>query len=391
VSGNNETSNSGDGVYLYSSSNNSITSNKIIDNSVGLQLLNYSRNNVIHHNSFIGNTVQASVNSTSTGNAWNDAYPSGGNYWSDYTARYPNATEIDNSGLWNTPYVIDSNNIDHYPLMHFGVAPLLPIGTVSITVTSSPVVGSGFVEVDDIPITTPTTFTWTVGSNHKIEALSPVAGPTGTQYVWTGWSDGGAQTHSYTVPSTNQTVTANYKTQYYLTVNTAPTGVATIRGAGWYDANSYAPVSTEQYANVTPFRSRYNFTGWTTSNMAKITNPSASSTTVLMDEPKTVTADYVKQYYLKMSTNSGTLSPGSGWFNTGSNVTISAAAPSTIAGETYLWPGWLGWLGWFGMGLGSYSGSCNPAKVTMKGPISEFAMWRGHVIRCTLGCQYISD
>ncbi len=39
-----------------------------------------------------------------------------GNYWSDYFTKYPNATELDSSGIGNTPYVIDSNNIDNYPL-----------------------------------------------------------------------------------------------------------------------------------------------------------------------------------------------------------------------------------------------------------------------------------
>jgi hypothetical protein len=51
------------------------------------------------------------------GNVWDDGYPSGGNYWSDYQTTYPNASEIDSSGIWNTPYVIDANNTDHYPLM----------------------------------------------------------------------------------------------------------------------------------------------------------------------------------------------------------------------------------------------------------------------------------
>ncbi len=40
-----------------------------------------------------------------------------GNYWSDYLARYPNATEVDSSGIGNTPYIIDANNVDHYPLL----------------------------------------------------------------------------------------------------------------------------------------------------------------------------------------------------------------------------------------------------------------------------------
>jgi hypothetical protein len=31
--------------------------------------------------------------------------------------RYPNATEIDASGIWDTPYIIDVNNMDRYPLV----------------------------------------------------------------------------------------------------------------------------------------------------------------------------------------------------------------------------------------------------------------------------------
>jgi len=48
-------------------------------------------------------------------NSWNNG--SVGNYWSDYLTKYPNATQVGISGVWNTPYVIDANNIDHYPLM----------------------------------------------------------------------------------------------------------------------------------------------------------------------------------------------------------------------------------------------------------------------------------
>jgi hypothetical protein len=47
-----------------------------------------------------------------------------GNYWSDYFIRYPNASEVDSSGVWNTPYVFtDSSNFesrqfqDNHPLI----------------------------------------------------------------------------------------------------------------------------------------------------------------------------------------------------------------------------------------------------------------------------------
>lgn len=40
-----------------------------------------------------------------------------GNYWGDYTAKYPNAQVLPN-GTWDTPYVIDANNVDNHPLVN---------------------------------------------------------------------------------------------------------------------------------------------------------------------------------------------------------------------------------------------------------------------------------
>ena len=46
------------------------------------------------------------------------------NYWSDYLTRYPNASEVDSSGVWNTPYAFaDSTSFenrifqDNHPLV----------------------------------------------------------------------------------------------------------------------------------------------------------------------------------------------------------------------------------------------------------------------------------
>ncbi len=49
------------------------------------------------------------------------------NYWSNYTAEYPNAKELDNSGIWDTPNVYDKfiggshgnySAIDYHPLVN---------------------------------------------------------------------------------------------------------------------------------------------------------------------------------------------------------------------------------------------------------------------------------
>jgi parallel beta-helix repeat protein len=130
VAGNNATANAHVGIGLDSSSYITINRNNITANGEGIYLQD-SLNDTIYHNNFIGNTVQASIDSVSVGNAWDDG-PCGGNYWSDYETIYPSASEIDSSGIWNTPYVIDANNTDHYPLMNpYSGGPLPLFVTVS--------------------------------------------------------------------------------------------------------------------------------------------------------------------------------------------------------------------------------------------------------------------
>jgi hypothetical protein len=206
-----------------------------------------------------------------------------------------------------------------------------------ITVTSSPS-GSGYVKVDGNAITTPYTFLWTIGSNHTLQALSPVSGGTGIQYVYTGWSDGGAQTHTYTVPSQSTTVTANYKTQYYLTVNNG--NHATSSGQGWYDAGASATFSISPTTVSGSTGIQYVFTNWAGTGAGSYSG-SASSYSVTMNNPITETANWQTQYYLTVSSAYGTTS-GQGWYN--SSATAYAGLNSgTVSGGTgiqYVFTSW---------------------------------------------------
>jgi parallel beta-helix repeat protein len=139
LTGNNIADNSYAGIELSSSTNNSISENTIANNGHGIILSQYYDEytfgpytfgplpsfNSIWHNNFINNTIQATPYDTSI-NTWDSGYPSGGNYWSDYLTRYPNATEIDHTRIGDTVYVIDANNTDHYPLMTQYVIPEFP-------------------------------------------------------------------------------------------------------------------------------------------------------------------------------------------------------------------------------------------------------------------------
>jgi parallel beta-helix repeat protein len=114
------------GMSFLETQNNLIVENNVENSSDGYGIAFWygASDNTIYHNSFSDNEVQAytSIMYLPT-NTWDDGYPSGGNYWSDYFTRYHNATEANNSGTGDTPYVIDANNTDRYPLMEpFNVA-----------------------------------------------------------------------------------------------------------------------------------------------------------------------------------------------------------------------------------------------------------------------------
>jgi len=119
VFGNNITDNKY-GVSVYSSSNNNITGNNIGNNHrLGIAL--YSSNSSIFHNNFVNNTQQVHLGSSDIVNYWNDDYPSGGNYWSDYTGvdEFSGSHQNDTGFDWigDTPYIINDNNRDNYPLI----------------------------------------------------------------------------------------------------------------------------------------------------------------------------------------------------------------------------------------------------------------------------------
>jgi parallel beta-helix repeat protein len=112
VTGNVLAANAGFGLGIISSDDNTVIGNDILNNGFGIWLSSSSRNNVIWHNNFINNSQQVNIVDSSYANTWDDGYPSGGNYWSDYKG-----LEIYVDGIGDTAYTIDANNTDRYPLM----------------------------------------------------------------------------------------------------------------------------------------------------------------------------------------------------------------------------------------------------------------------------------
>jgi len=100
-------------IYIgYESMYNTVIGNNLTNNNYGMVFWE-SSNNKIFHNNFINNTVGVFDRETTSLNVWDDGYFSGGNYWNNY-----NGTDNDNDGIGDTPYVIDKNNQDNYPLIN---------------------------------------------------------------------------------------------------------------------------------------------------------------------------------------------------------------------------------------------------------------------------------
>ncbi len=128
VTGTSISSNSYRGIYLRSSGNNTIVESSISSNSYGGIELYLSDSNKVYHNNLIGNGVQANDDGS---NEWDDGYPSGGNYWSNYAgidAKSGPLQDLPGSdGIGDTLYYIpDGASVDHYPMMGPNVAPLSP-------------------------------------------------------------------------------------------------------------------------------------------------------------------------------------------------------------------------------------------------------------------------
>jgi parallel beta-helix repeat protein len=105
-------------IHLIETTFSTISINLIWNNTNGIYLES-SGNNEVYHNSIIGNDIQAFDDNNS--NTWDNGYPSGGNFWSDYNGSDflsgPNQDMPGSDGFGDTPYVIDSDSQDNYPLM----------------------------------------------------------------------------------------------------------------------------------------------------------------------------------------------------------------------------------------------------------------------------------
>jgi len=94
-----------------------------------------------------------------------------------------------------------------------GTLSTLPkVPTALVTIGTSPS-GLSF-QVDGVSYSSQQTFVWLQGSQHSVTTSATQSHVSGTQFVWSSWTDGGSQSHSISA-NFNATYTATFGTQYF--------------------------------------------------------------------------------------------------------------------------------------------------------------------------------
>jgi len=154
------------------------------------------------------------------------------------------------------------------------------VGPTGIQVTvSAP--GAAF-SVDGTSYTTLQTFTWVPGSSHTLATTSPQTA-NGIQQTFVSWSDGGAATHTVSANAAVTSYTASFSTSYLLTIAASPVADGTVSPV----TGTYYPAGTTVNLSATP-ASGYTFVNWT----GAVANSSTPATTVTLNAPQTVTANF---------------------------------------------------------------------------------------------------
>ncbi len=133
----------------------------------------------------------------------------------------------------------------------------------------------------------------------------------------------------------------------------------------WQPGSQHTIATTSPQSGATGVQ--YLFNSWSDAGAIShtITTPGVATT---------YTAYFSLQYYLTMNAGTGgTVSPANGWHDIGENVQIAAAPDGAYS-----------FTSWTGTGAGSYTGSNNPASVTMNGPVTETATFSLNPVAITV-------
>ena len=136
---------------ILNSDGTTIKGNDIANNDCILVLATNTRNTFLFYNNFTNNTQVLSIPfwgptvegivAFSPAGQWDNGTL--GNYWSDYQTTYRNATEIDHTGIGNTPYLITS--MIPYSINYANGTDITGVATLGTAIDNHPLMASALI------------------------------------------------------------------------------------------------------------------------------------------------------------------------------------------------------------------------------------------------------
>jgi hypothetical protein len=153
-----------------------------------------------------------------------------------------------------------------------------------------------------------------------------------TRHIFTGWSGDywGAETLAYLYMDSPKTVTADWRHEYLLTLNSE---YGTLTGDGWYGEGETADFSVTPYIELAD--TKHIFTDWSGDYSG-----TSSYASLSMNEPKVVDADWRNEYLLTLNSEYGEPT-GAGWYKEGETASLSVEPIQGVI-VRHIFTGWSG-------------------------------------------------
>jgi len=140
------------------------------------------------------------------------------------------------------------------------------------------------------------------------------------RYIFEGWEDGGKELYRFFTIDRNIEIMAIFRKQYYLKVKS---DIGNVEGEGWYDDGSLAKVSVLNTIISGNTGERFIFMGWSGDILSDST-----SVSIIVDKPKTIYANWKKQYYVKVYSEYNSFDSGNNWYDEGLYVRLKLRGTS---------------------------------------------------------------
>jgi hypothetical protein len=203
--------------------------------------------------------------------------------------------------------------------------------------------------------------------SYNLETSSLISISEKERYVFLSWDDGTQSNNTKIELSYDKIITALYKLQYYVKINSH----VPVIGGGWYNNGTIAEISANETVPIDT-RSRYKFQGWTGD-----INNSNTTAHVKVDNPLNITAQYIKQYKVNVQSEYSLavikeIGTSSGWIDEGSTITFTVQERE-IFENFIVQRSFSGWIN-------AETQSSLPDSFAVNGPINAIAVWKTEYI-----------